>query len=110
MKNRGSVPRGDRTGECAIGSVAVNSRPMNDSKETPDFEGALKTLEGLVEQMERGELSLEQSLQCFEQGIRLTRECQKALNEAEQRVDILLGKDADAEPEPFGEAGDESAD
>jgi len=80
---------------------------MNDPNETPDFEGALETLEGLVEQMERGELTLEQSLQCFEQGIRLTRECQKALNEAEQRVDILLGKDADAEPEPFGEAGNE---
>ncbi len=83
---------------------------MSNDTETPDFETALKTLETLVERMERGELTLEQSLECFEQGIRLTRECQKALAEAEQRVEILMGRDADAEPEPFGEAGDADAD
>ncbi|MEX0430030.1 exodeoxyribonuclease VII small subunit [Spiribacter insolitus] len=83
---------------------------MSNDTETPDFETALKTLETLVERMERGELTLEQSLECFEQGIRLTRECQKALAEAEQRVEILMGRDADAEPEPFGEAGDGDAD
>jgi len=80
---------------------------MTEQNDTPDFEAALKTLESLVERMERGELSLEQSLECFEQGIKLTRECQKALTDAEQRVEILLGKDADAKPEPFGEASDE---
>ena len=80
---------------------------MTSENETPDFEAALQTLENLVEQMERGELSLEQSLQCFEQGIRLTRECQKALAEAEQRVEILLEQNPDAAPEAFGEASDE---
>ncbi|TVO61119.1 exodeoxyribonuclease VII small subunit [Spiribacter vilamensis] len=74
---------------------------MSENDETPDFETSLQTLEALVERMERGELTLEQSLQCFEQGIRLTRECQKALSEAEQRVEILTGKDAEAEPTPF---------
>ncbi len=79
---------------------------MSENNDTPDFEASLKTLESLVERMERGELSLEQSLECFEQGIKLTRECQKALTQAEQRVEILLGKDADATPESFGEASD----
>ena len=83
---------------------------MSDDTESPDFEAALKTLETLVERMERGELTLEQSLACFEQGIRLTRECQKALAEAEQRVEILMRRDTEAEPEPFGEAGDADTD
>jgi exodeoxyribonuclease VII small subunit len=80
---------------------------MSENEQTPDFETALKTLEALVERMEGGELTLEQSLQCFEQGIQLTRECQKALSEAEQRVEILTGKDPDAEPQPF-EADDDA--
>ncbi|WP_076742169.1 exodeoxyribonuclease VII small subunit [Spiribacter curvatus] len=79
---------------------------MSENDETPDFETALQTLEALVERMERGELTLEQSLQCFEQGIRLTRECQKALSEAEQRVEILTGRDAEAEPTAFEETDD----
>lgn len=74
-----------------------------------DFEAALKALEGLVEQMERGELTLEQSLQCFEKGIALTRESQQALTAAEQRVEILLEKNAQAEPVPFAQA-DNAAD
>ena len=79
---------------------------MTEPTQTADFETALKTLETLVERMERGELTLEQSLECFEQGIRLTRECQKALAEAEQRVEILMGGDTEREPEPFSDAGD----
>jgi len=74
-----------------------------------DFEAALKALEGLVEQMERGELTLEQSLQCFEQGVALTRESQQALTAAEQRVEILLEKNAQADPVPFAQA-DNAAD
>ena len=53
-----------------------------------DFEAALKELEGLVERMEKGELPLEESLQKFERGIELTRSCQKALQEAEQKVQV----------------------
>ncbi len=55
-----------------------------------DFENALVELEKLVERMEQGNLSLEESLQYFERGISLTRACQKALTEAEQKVQILL--------------------
>ena len=55
-----------------------------------DFEKALEELESLVEQMEAGDLSLEDSLKYFERGVSLTRSCQKALAEAEQKVQILL--------------------
>ena len=63
----------------------------------PNLEKTLETLETLVEKMESGDLSLEESLQAFEQGVRLTREAQQALQAAEQKVRILL-KD-EAEPE-----------
>ncbi|MGM0634385.1 MAG: exodeoxyribonuclease VII small subunit [Pseudomonadota bacterium] len=61
--------------------------------EAPDFETSLEQLESLVQAMEDGDLSLEQSLEAFEKGIRLTRECQKALQEAEQKVQYLLGEE-----------------
>jgi exodeoxyribonuclease VII small subunit len=54
-----------------------------------DFETAIAELEQLVETMEQGEVSLEDSLKHFERGIELTRTCQKALQEAEQKVQIL---------------------
>jgi exodeoxyribonuclease VII small subunit len=66
-----------------------------------NFEQALGELEKLVERMERGELSLEDSLKQFEHGIALTRACQKALTEAEQRVQILLESAGKQELAPF---------
>ncbi|MCW8918203.1 MAG: exodeoxyribonuclease VII small subunit [Gammaproteobacteria bacterium] len=66
-----------------------------------NFEKALAELEQLVSKMEQGDLTLEQSLQEFERGVGLTRHCQQALQEAEQRVEILLQKSADAELSPF---------
>ena len=62
-----------------------------------DFEAALEELEELVSSMEDGELSLEESLQAFENGIKLTRECQAALKNAEQKVQVLLNKNGDIE-------------
>ena len=56
---------------------------------TPTFEGAMKELEGLVDSMEKDTLTLEESLQKFEQGVKLTRICQQALNRAEQEVKVL---------------------
>jgi len=66
------------------------------SKKTPplNFEAALAELEQLVERMETGEMSLEESLQAFERGVVLTRDCQKALKEAELRVQALTETDA----------------
>lgn len=57
---------------------------------TVDFEKALEQLEALVTRLESGDLSLEQSLKAFEEGVKLTRECQTQLNEAEQRVQMLV--------------------
>lgn len=62
-----------------------------------DFEEALEELEELVTSMEDGELSLEESLHAFEKGIKLTRECQTALKNAEQKVQVLLNENGDTE-------------
>jgi len=66
-----------------------------------DFGGALAELEALVEKMEDGNISLEESLKYFERGIALTRTCQKALAEAEQKVQILLEKSGEQQLQPF---------
>ncbi|HHH89516.1 MAG TPA: exodeoxyribonuclease VII small subunit [Aliiroseovarius sp.] len=63
----------------------------------PDFEAALKELETLVERMEQGESSLEESLKDFERGIALTRQCQQALKDAEQKVQQLVGEGDEAQ-------------
>ena len=71
---------------------------------TPDFEKSLRELEKLVEQMEQGDLSLEASLEHFEKGVQLSRTCQQALREAEQKVEILMqknGEDAQRDLAPF---------
>lgn len=54
------------------------------------FEASLEALEQIVRQLEQGDLPLEKSLQLFEQGIRLSRECQERLNQAERRIEVLL--------------------
>lgn len=67
-----------------------------------DFEQSLNELETLVRELEKGELSLEQSLGAFERGVALTRSCQQALKEAEQRVEQLIEKsDGSLESQPF---------
>jgi len=73
------------------------------TKKTDNFESAISELEALVAEMEQGEISLEESLKKFERGIALTRACQKALEEAEQKVHMLLevnGKDSIEDFEP----------
>ena len=54
------------------------------------FESSLKELEQIVERLEAGDLPLDKSLELFEQGVKLSRECQKRLDEADRRVEILL--------------------
>ena len=61
----------------------ANDKPLN-------LEKSLQDLEALIGELESGELPLEQAMQKFEEGIRLTRNCQAALKDAEQRVEILL--------------------
>lgn len=69
--------------------------------EIQPFEEALSELESLVETLEQGELSLEDSLKTFERGVELTRICQQVLKEAEQKILILSDKRVEAELEPF---------
>ena len=66
-----------------------------------NFEKSLAELETLVETMENGEISLEDSLKHFERGISLTRACQQALEEADQKVKILMEKDGSPSLENF---------
>ncbi len=67
----------------------------------PNFEKSLAELEKLVEKMEQGDLSLEASLDHFEKGVQLSRTCQQALREAEQKVEILMQKDGQDDLTPF---------
>lgn len=59
-------------------------------QQTKSFEASLESLEQIVRQLEQGDLPLEKSLELFEQGIRLSRECQERLSQAERRIEILL--------------------
>ena len=74
---------------------------MPKKKTTTLFEDSLAELEQLVSQLEQGDISLEESLKSFERGVTLTRTCQKALQEAEQKVQILIEKNGTQTLEPF---------
>ena len=80
---------------CAV----TMSTPENNS--VSGLEKSLEELEALVTRLESGDLSLEQALKEFERGVKLTRTCQAALKEAEQKVEILLRKSETAEPSAF---------
>ncbi len=67
------------------------------------FEDSMQELTEIVEQLEQGDISLDASLKSFEQGVKLTRMCQQALQEAEQKVHILLEKDGQQILEPFAD-------
>ncbi len=66
-----------------------------------DFEHSIKELEAIVQQMENGDITLEDSLKHFERGIELTRNCQQALTDAEQKVEILMQKNGQQQFKPF---------
>jgi len=61
----------------------TNTKPKN-------FETSLEELERIVRELEQGELTLEKSLELFEQGVKLSRECQERLTQAERRIEILM--------------------
>lgn len=82
--------------------MAAKNKP-----ETPDtladFEKSLAELEALVEELERGDIGLEDSLRKFERGVALARSCQQSLKQAELRVDQLLGDGDETEPDASGD-------
>lgn len=70
-----------------------------------EFENSLKKLEAIVDKLEKGDLSLEDSLKLFEQGVDLSAKCKKELDEAEGKVQKLVKqRDGTLKAEPFGEA------
>jgi exodeoxyribonuclease VII small subunit len=75
--------------------------PKAEKLATLDFETAMRDLEELVERLEHGDLPLEESLAAFERGVMLTRACQTALKDAEQKVEILLKKAGETSVEDF---------
>lgn len=83
----------------------------NDKPKT--FESSLEQLELIVRELEQGELPLERSLELFEQGVKLSRECQERLSEAERRIEILMrdnqGRPAARPFEPESDVSDETA-
>lgn len=80
---------------------------MPPKKKGVDFEQSLSTLESLVNRMEQGDMTLEESLRAFESGIALTRECQTRLAAAEQQVSKLIEQQGAISLEPFDtEEGD----
>jgi len=88
--------------------VNTPAQKKSDTPKKPDFERCLSRLEEVVRQLESPQLSLDDAMKLFEEGVALSAECQKQLEEAEGKVEILLKK-ADgrvvAEPfEPEGEA------
>ena len=62
----------------------------NGPEQARSFEASLEALEQIVRQLESGDLPLEKSLELFEQGVRLSRECQERLSQAERRIEVLL--------------------
>lgn len=81
---------------------------MPPKKKSIDFEQSLTTLESLVNRMEQGDMTLEESLQSFETGIALTRECQARLAAAEQQVTKLIESQGNITLQTFDtDAGDD---
>ena len=74
---------------------------MDQTSPKIDFEQQLSNLESLVTSLEEGDLTLEESLSSFEQGIKIARECQQALQVAEQRVEVLMKQGDEIVSQPF---------
>jgi len=85
-----------------IAVLPKKATPKSDSG-TPNFEQAMQELEALVERMEKGDLTLEESLKDFERGVALTRICQSALRDAEQKVQMLTKQAGTETLVPFDE-------
>ena len=85
--------------------------PQN-SREAPNFEQALTTLETIVHDLEDGELGLTDALGRYEEGVKLLKQCYGLLERAERRIELLSGVDADGNPitQPFDDESSLSLD
>src|SRR5215470_9318443 len=89
------IPRG----KCVQGHLEHNRGMPDEGK--PSFEASLRELETIVKEMESGELPLERALDLFERGMKLSDSCRKQLEEAETRVEILMKRAGEVQPQPF---------
>jgi len=72
------------------------------AKDAPlSFEAGLQPLESIGKEMESGELPLERALELFERGMKLSDACRKQLEEAETRVEVLMKREGEVQPEPL---------
>lgn len=67
----------------------------------PNFEENIENLETIVKELEKGDLNLDDSISKFEQGIKIAKECNKMLEDAEKKITILLEKDGEVKEENF---------
>ena len=89
-----------------MSDVPARINAMSDTPEKlPDFEQSLEELEALVQQLESGDLSLDDSLKQFKRGVELTRQCQQVLDQAQQVVEKLLDIDDESSAAPLDEPG-----
>ena len=91
-------------GEAVEGGGAQTAAPAELS-----FEAALAELEGVVSQLESGDMPLEQALEAFESGVKLSRRCAATLDAAERRIEILMAGRSGLRIEAFGDAGSDAA-
>jgi exodeoxyribonuclease VII small subunit len=70
----------------------------------PKFEDCLQRLEVIVNELEKGDVSLDQALQLFDEGVKLSNSCRQELEEAEGKVEVLLKRDGKLQPGPFDPA------
>jgi exodeoxyribonuclease VII small subunit len=91
MKEFEKDPRIIQTSQSRIVNVLFLEAAMKTTEDQPkSFEASLEALEEIVHQLEGGDLPLEKSLELFEDGIRLSRQCQERLSQAERRIELLL--------------------
>jgi exodeoxyribonuclease VII small subunit len=74
---------------------------MEKAKEELSFEEAMNRLEAVVEQLESGEVPLEKAIALFQEGMELSRVCNRKLTDVEQKIEMLLEKDGCLTPTPF---------
>jgi exodeoxyribonuclease VII small subunit len=93
-----------------MATVNPASTKGKDAEKKPDFEFALARLEEIVGKLENANLSLDDAMKLFEEGVQLSRDCQKYLEQAEGKVEILLKKaGSEIAAEPFDPEGEEDS-
>ncbi len=96
--------KGNNGNNRLTGSVAehrYNEAMPEERTSSPNFEESLEQLEHIVKELEKGDLPLEQSLQLFENGMRLSADCKRQLEEAESRVEMLIRRGSQVTVTPF---------